>query len=52
MGLKKVYSINGVGNVGQIDAEHETRLPSYTTLKNKFKMDQWLKCYTEHYKNP
>ena len=35
-----VYSINGVGKIGQIHAEKWTRPPSYTTHKNKFKMDQ------------
>ena len=42
--LKIVYSINGVGKIGQICAENETRPPSYTTHKNKLKMDQRLKC--------
>ena len=39
-GLKIVYSINGVGNIGQICAKNETRLPSYTMYKNKLK---WIK---------
>ena len=43
-GLKIVCSINGVGQIGHISAENETRPPSYTTHKNKFKMDQRLKC--------
>ena len=31
--------------------ENETRPPSYTTHKNKFKMDQRLKCQTQSHKN-
>ena len=32
-------------------AKNETRPPSYITHKNKFKMDQRLKCYTQNHKN-
>ena len=32
-GLKIVYSVNGVGRIGQIHAEKETRPPSYATHK-------------------
>ena len=42
--LKIVYSINYVGKIGQIHAENETRPLSYRTHKNKFKMDQRVKC--------
>ena len=31
--------------------KNETRPPSYNTHKNKFKMDQRLKCYTLNHKN-
>ena len=39
-GLKIVYSINGVGNIGQICAKNETRPPSYTTHKNE--LSEWI----------
>ena len=42
--LKIVYSINGVGKIRQIVQKNETRPYFYTTHKNKFKMDQRLKC--------
>ena len=32
--------------------KHETRPPSYTTHKNKFKMSQRRKCSTQNHKNP
>ena len=32
--------------------KNETRPPSYTTHKNKFKMDQRLKCQTQNHNNP
>ena len=38
-GLKVVYSINGVGKIGQIVQKNETRPLSYSTHKNKFKID-------------
>ena len=38
--MKIVYSMNGVGKIGQICAE-KCRPPSYTTNKNKFK---WIKA--------
>ena len=39
-GVKIVYLINGVGNIKQIHAKNEPRLPSYTTHKIKLK---WIK---------
>ena len=42
--LKTGDPIDGVGKIRQIHAENETRPPSYTTYKNKFKMNQRLKC--------
>ena len=44
-GVKIVYSINGVGKIGQIHSKNETRPPSHTTHKNKFKTVQRFKCY-------
>lgn len=39
-GVKTVSLINGIGETRQIHAlKNETRLPSYTTYKNKLKMD-------------
>ena len=38
-GLKVVYSINGVGKLDRYMQKNEIRLSSYTTHKNKFKMD-------------
>ena len=37
-GLKVVYSINGVGKIGYMQ-KNATRSSSYTTYKNKLKMD-------------
>ena len=37
--VKTVYSINGVGKIGQICTKIETRLSSYTVHKNKLKTD-------------
>ena len=41
-GLKIVYSVNGVGKINRYVQKNETRLPSYTIHKNKFKMDHRL----------
>ena len=39
-GFKTVFSINGAGKTGHIHAKkNETSSLSYTTYKNKFKMD-------------
>ena len=38
-GLKAVYSINDVGEIGQMCKKCETRPPSYTIHKNKLKID-------------
>ena len=38
--IKIVYSINGVGRIGQIHAKNEMKPLSYTTHKNKLK---WIK---------
>ena len=38
-GVKIVYSINGIGKIGQTHAKNEIRPPSYTILKNKLNMD-------------
>ena len=40
------------GKLDRYIQKNETRPPSYITHKNKFKMDQRLKCYTQNYKNP
>ena len=37
--LKAVYSINDVGEIGQMCKKCETRPPSYTIHKNKLKID-------------
>ena len=44
--IKTVYSINGVGETGNIHAKNETRPLSYTIYKNKLKMDERLICKT------
>ena len=45
--VNTVYSINGVGKLGQIHADKiETGPPAYTTHKNKFKMYQRFKFQT------
>ena len=41
-GLKIVYSINGVGTIGQILAENETRPTSHTIHKNNSKWNKAL----------
>ena len=43
-GVKTIYSINGVGKIGQItckkkERKKETSPPSYAIHKNKFKTD-------------
>ena len=40
--VKTVYSIKGVGKINRYVQKNETRLPSYTIHKNKFKMDHRL----------
>ena len=37
--VKTVYSVNGVGKIGQIYAKKETRPPSSTMYKDKLKMN-------------
>ena len=52
-GLKTVYSINGVGKIGQVHAKKkETRPSSYITHKNKLEMNERLKCQTQNNNNP
>ena len=41
-----------LGKLDRYMQKNETRPPSYTTHKNKFKMDQRLKCQTPNHKNP
>ena len=42
-GAKIASATNGVGRSGQLHAKKETRSPTYTIHKNKFKMDKRLK---------
>ena len=42
-GAKIAFSKNSVGRAGQIYAKHETRTPTYTIYKNKFKVDKRFK---------
>ena len=42
-GVKTVFSINGVGKIGQVHAENETRPPIYTIHKGEHKMNKGLK---------
>ena len=38
-GVKAISSKKGVGKVRQLNARNETRSPTYTTHKNKLKID-------------
>ena len=40
-----------LGKLDRYMQKNEIRPPSYTTHKNRFKMDQKLKCYTCNHKN-
>ena len=37
--VKTVYSIYGIGKIGQMHAKNEIRPPSYTIHKNKLKVN-------------
>ena len=42
----------GLGELGSYMQYNETRSPTYTTHKNKFKVDKRLKYKLEHHKSP
>ena len=43
-GVKTVYSINSVRNIGQIHAKNEITPASYMIHNNKLKMGKGLQC--------